>query len=312
MDAPKKVIVFGSTGFIGRCVVQSLLREGYHVVAVMRDGCGAARLDIAVYNYASLSFVEGSIDDDVFVQRVCLGADYIINLIGILYETPKQNFMAVHADFPARLSKWATQAGVQRLIHISAIGADVHAPARYAQSKGLGEEAARAHFSGITILRPSIVIGPQDSFFNRFAEMTNFMPMLPLIGGGHTQFQPVYVQDVVRAIIHVMRDQKTIGQCYELGGPERYSFKQLMAMLLQIMGRRRLLVPVPWCVAMLLGNISQILTNLFLLPPIITTDQVLLLRNDNCVSDNALSFNDLGLTPTPITQIMPTYLPKKN
>ena len=190
-----------------------------------------------------------NIRDDASVAAAVDGADAVINLVGILYESGRQRFDAVHRDGAERIARAAAAAGVARLVQVSAIGADLQAASNYARSKGEGEEAVKAAFDKAVILRPSILFGPDDKFFNKFAALARISPVLPLIGGGHTCFQPAYVSDVAEAVVAALKNPDTVGRTYELGGPETYSFRQLLELLLTVIERKRLLVPVPFWVA---------------------------------------------------------------
>jgi NADH dehydrogenase len=227
----------------------------------------------------------------------------VINLVGILYERGRQRFSAVHGEGAGRIAAAAAAADVRRLVHVSAIGADPASPASYARTKAAGEAAVRKHFANATIVRPSIVFGPEDGFFNRFAAMACVSPVLPLIGGGHTRFQPVYVGDVAEAIVRALADQAAPGATYELGGPKVYTFKELLQLMLAQIGRRRCLVTVPWGIARLQAAFLEWIP----VPPL-TRDQVRLLERDNVVGSGAKGLGDLGIQPTPVEAILPAYL----
>jgi len=230
-------------------------------------------------------------------------ADIVINLIGILYESGVNTFRGTQGEAPGRIAKAAKAAGAQRFIQISAIGADAGSTSEYARSKAAGEQAVLKAFPEATILRPSIVFGPEDAFFNRFAAMARIAPALPLIGGGHTKFQPVYVGDVAEAIMKALENPATQGKTYELGGPRVYTFKEIMELVLAETRRKRYLVPVPWSVAEFQGKILGKLPK-----PLLTPDQVELLKRDNVVAPGAATLNDLGVNPTSAEVIIPTYL----
>jgi NADH dehydrogenase len=237
------------------------------------------------------------------IARAMAGADAVVNLVGILHESGRQRFQAVQAEGVRMIAEEAARAGVAELVHVSAIGADANSGSSYARTKAEGEAAVRQAFPAATILRPSIVFGPEDDFFNRFARMTRLSPALPLIGGGRTRFQPVYVGDVAEAIVTAIETPGAAGQLYELGGPKVYSFAELMRLLLDNLGRRRLLMPLPFPIASLMGSVMQCLPN-----PQLTADQVKLLKRDNVVSEGAKRLDALGITPTSVEAILPTYL----
>jgi uncharacterized protein YbjT (DUF2867 family) len=227
----------------------------------------------------------------------------VINLTGILAPGGGQGFDDVHVDGAKNIAEAAARAGVKCLVHVSAIGADSESESRYAQSKAAGEARVRAAFPAATILRPSVVFGPEDDFFNRFAGLARFIPALPLIGGGKTRFQPVFVGDVAAAIVAVLAGEAARGKTYELGGPMTYSFKELMQIVLRETGRRRALVPVPFGVALFKSYFLQMLPGALLTP-----DQVRLLRHDNVVSPTALTLADLGIAGNSVEAEVPAYL----
>ncbi|WP_374310738.1 complex I NDUFA9 subunit family protein [Dongia sp.] len=296
------VTVFGGSGFIGRYVVQRLARAGWQVRVAVRRPNEALFLKTSG-DVGQVTPVAANIRDDRSVAAAVAGADAVINLVGILYASGKQSFDAVQAKGAARIAAVAKAAGAKRFIQISAIGADPASDSAYARSKAEGEQAVKLAFANATILRPSIVFGPEDDFFNRFARMAMMSPALPLIGGGHTRFQPVYVADVADAVARALEDDGTMGKTYELGGPRSYTFRALMDMLLKEIGRCRLLVPLPFALATLKASFLQLLPI-----KLLTVDQVRLLKRDNVVGANALGFKDLGLTPTALEAILPSYL----
>lgn len=296
------ITVFGGSGFIGRHLVRRLARQGWTIRVAVRRPTGANFLK-PMGDVGQITPVRASIGDPVAVQAAVSGARAVVNLVGILYERGARSFAAVHARGAHTVAAASEAAGVERLIHVSAIGADLHAEAEYARSKGAGEAAVKTAFSKATILRPSVVFGPEDNFFNRFAAMARLSPILPLIGGGHTRFQPVYVGDVAEAIAACLVAPATAGKTYELGGPRIYSFKELMELLMAQIGRQRLLVPLPFPLASFQAMFLEKLP----VPPL-TRDQVTLLRRDNVVAAGALGLSDLGITPTSVESIVPTYL----
>jgi NADH dehydrogenase len=247
--------------------------------------------------------VNVAIDDEAVLPAFLAGSGAVVNCVGILRESGSQSFERVHHTGPARLARLARDAGAERLVHISAIGADPRSASAYARTKAAGEAAVRDAFPTVTILRPSIVFGPEDQFFNRFAAMAVMLPALPLIGGGETRFQPVYVGDVADAVVRCLDDPATAGRTYELGGPKIYSFRELLELLLREIRRKRWFIDLPFGVAELQARLMSILPN----PPL-TPDQVQLLKGDNIVSPGALTLSSLGITPTPVEAILPTYL----
>jgi NADH dehydrogenase len=247
--------------------------------------------------------IRASLLDEPRLAAALAGVDAIVNLAGILHERGRQTFEAVHHQGPARLGRLAKAAGVKHLIHISALGVSTDSQSAYARTKAAGEIALRTAFPGAVILRPSIVFGPEDRFFNRFAALAQLIPVLPLIGGGRTRFQPVYVGDVAEAVVRALDDPDAAGSTYELGGPLVYSFRELMELVLAETRRRALLVPVPWSLAIVQAAFLEFLPN----PPL-TRDQVKLLRHDNVVAPNALTLRDLGIAPEAVEVILPTYM----
>lgn len=299
---PKTIVLFGGAGFIGRYIVREAAKRGWQINIASRDPNAALYLKTCG-SVGQIAPIFANISDDDSVRAAMRGADFVVNLCGILYETSRQKFDGVHRDGADRVARIAAEMGVQRLVHISAIGASSSSPASYAKSKAAGEEAVRNQMSDATILRPSIVFGPEDGFFNLFAGLARLSPFLPLIGGGSTRFQPVYACDVAEAVMAVLDSTDTAGKTYELGGPRTYTFKQLLQLILVEIGIKRPLIPLPWSMAMIQA------TFLGLLPkPLLTRDQVKLLKADNVVSDDALGLKDLNIEPTAVEVIVPTYL----
>ncbi len=298
----RSITIFGGSGFIGRYVVQQLARRGWTIRVAVR------RPDQALFlkplgDVGQITPVTANIRDDASVSVALAGADAAINLVGILHKQGRQSFGSVHVEGARRVARAARAAGLTRLVHMSALGADPQSPADYARSKAAGEAAVREAFPTATIVRPSIVFGPEDDFFNRFAGMARLLPALPLIGGGRTRFQPVYVGDVADAFDRILEAPETAGQTYELGGPTVYSFRELMEILLREIGRRRLLLPLPFWVASIQAGLLEVLP----VPPL-TRDQVRLLRQDNVVDPTEPGFAALGIEPTGLAAILPSYL----
>jgi NADH dehydrogenase len=294
--------VFGGSGFIGRYVVRDLAVRGWQVRAAVR------RPDEALFLKTSgalgqITPVAANIRDRASVGRAIAGAETVINLVGILHEGGPQKFQAVQAEGPRTIAEEAAKAGVRHLVHVSAIGADPNSGSTYARTKAAGEAGVRQAFPGATILRPSIVFGPEDDFFNRFAQMAMLSPALPLIGGGRTRFQPVYVGDVADAVMKAIETPAATGKTYELAGPKVYSFAELMRLVLAEIDRKRMLLPLPFPIASLMGSVMQCLPN-----PQLTADQVRQLKRDNVPSAGSAGLADLGITPTAVEAIIPTYL----
>lgn len=293
------VTIFGGSGFLGRHTVRALARAGWRIKVATRHPNSAFFLR-PLGSVGQIDFVKCDVGDADSVARAVKGANAVVNLTGILFEKG-QSFEEVHAEGAANVAKAAAEAGVASLVHVSAIGADTGSDAHYAVSKAEGEQAVREAFPRAVILRPSVIFGPEDGFFNKFAGLARILPGLPLIGGGKTRFQPVFVGDVAGAIRMALSRQD--GRTYELGGPTIYSFKELMQLTLREIGRKRLLVTVPFGIASLKAMFLQLLPN----PPL-TVDQVRLLKKDNVVSATAPGLADLGITPTSVEAVIPSYL----
>jgi NADH dehydrogenase len=300
------VTVFGGSGFIGRHLTQILAKRGWRVRAAVRRPDLAGHLQ-PLGAVGQIHAVQANLRYPDSVARAVEGADAVVNLVGILHEGGRQTFSAVQAQGPRIVAEAAAKAGVASLVQMSAIGADAHSAADYARSKAAGEAGTHAGFPAGVILRPSIVFGPEDQFFNRFASMARFMPFLPLIGGGETKFQPVYVGDVAEAIARSIEGRARPGATYELGGPEVKTFKALMEYILAVTGRSRPLIPVPFPVARLQASVLELLP-----APLLTVDQVRMLETDNMVSASAQAekraLSGLGISPATIESVVPSYL----
>lgn len=293
------VTVFGGSGFLGRHTVRALARAGWRIRVAVRHPNGAFFLR-PLGSVGQIDLVKCDVSDPDAVARAVQGADAVVNLCGILFQSG-QTFEEVQADGAAHVAQAAAAAGVAALVHVSALGADSQSDSEYAVTKAQGEDAVREAFPKAVILRPSIVFGPEDGFFNKFASLARFTPALPLIGGGHTRFQPVFVGDVAQAIVAGLGRQD--GRTYELGGPAVYTFKEVLQLILRETGRRRMLVPLPFGLAMIKAGFLQILPK-----PLLTVDQVRLLKKDNVVSPTASGLKDLGITPTSVEAVVPAYL----
>ena len=299
------VTIFGGSGFVGRHLVRALAREGWRIrVAVRRPDLAGHLQPLGAVG--QIHAVQANLRYRDSVARAVQGADAVVNLVGILAESGRQSFQAVQAQGARIIAEEAARAGISNVVQLSAIGADAESPANYARSKAAGEAAVLAHIPGAVILRPSIVFGPEDQFFNRFARMAQFLPFLPLIGGGDTKFQPVFVGDVAAAAAKALAGEAKPG-IYELGGPDVRSFKALLEAILAITHRRRLLVPLPFSVAKLQASVLENLPG-----KLLTVDQVTMLERDNVVSAAAIAegrtLQGLGITPSSYEAIVPTYL----
>jgi len=302
----KLITIIGGSGFVGRHIVRALARRGYRIRVACR------RPDLAGHvqplgTPGQIMPVQANVRYPASLAAACDGAFAVINLTGVLYGSGAQSFDAVHV-FGAEASAKAAKAAKARLfIQMSALGADSGSASEYARSKAEGENRARAAFPGAMVLRPSVIFGPEDKFFNQFAGLSRFAPALPLIGGGETRFAPVFVGDVAEAVARLIDRGEADGRTYELGGPEVLSFRQLMTFLLDTIGRQRLLVPVPWVAARILALFTGLLPK-----PLLTVDQVELLKHDKVVSEAARrerrTLEGLGIAATAIEAVVPSYL----
>jgi uncharacterized protein YbjT (DUF2867 family) len=300
------VTVFGGSGFIGTQVVRALAKDkGVRIRVAVRNVGRGYRLRM-LGDVGQIEIVQANIRNPASIARALDGAEAVVNLVAVAYEKGRQRFQALHVMGAQHIAEAAKARKITNFVQMSALGADANSPSKFARTKAQGEEAVRKLIPTATVIRPSIVFGQEDHFFNRFAGLAAMAPALPLIGGGHTRFQPVYVGDVAAAIARCVRDPATRGQTYELGGPAVYSFRELMELILAETGRRRLLVPLPWGPARLIGRLSEL--GAFLIPPQITVDQVEVLRRDNVVSDGAPGLADLGIQATAVEPIIPAYL----
>jgi NADH dehydrogenase len=304
--APRQVTVFGGSGFIGRHLVHRLAAAGCRVVAAVRRPEAADFLR-PMGDVGQVVPLRCDVRDAAAVARALEGADAAVNLVGILFETRRRRFADLHGAAPGIIAGAVAARGLGAFVQVSAIGADPHAPSAYGRTKAQGEAAAREGFGGTTVMRPSVVFGPEDDFFNRFAALARVSPVLPLFGGGTNLFQPVYVCDVAEAIWQALSRRGARGRTFELGGPKVYSFHEIMALILAEIGRRRLLVPLPMAVADVIGLGGDVLAALGVTPPL-TRDQARLLRTDNVVAEGAAGLAELGIRPTAAELILPTYL----
>jgi uncharacterized protein YbjT (DUF2867 family) len=299
------VTVFGGSGFVGSQAVRQLAKAGWRIRVAVRNPnlAYAMRLHGDV---GQIDIVQANVRNEASLRRALAGATASVNLVGILRESGRQGFQAVHAMGARNVAAAARAEGVGRLLQMSALGADPASESKYARTKAEGEAAVREIYPDAVVVRPSIVFGPGDRFFNRFAAMAQVSPVLPMIGGGHTRFQPVFVGDVGLALARAVAAPEAAGQTYELGGPAAFSFRQLMEMMLAQIGKRRFLVPIPFPVAGLMGKAGD-LAGLFIAPPI-TSDQVASLKTDNVPSGAYPGLAELGIAPTTLEAVLPTYL----
>jgi uncharacterized protein YbjT (DUF2867 family) len=300
------ITVFGGSGFLGRHLVRRLTKAGHRVRIAVRRPDLAGHLQ-PLGGVGQIAFMQANLRYRDSVMRAVEGADAVVNLVGILYEGGRQNFNAVQAEGARSVGIASAQAGINRVVQLSAIGADLQSPADYAMTKGLGEAHILREVPGAVILRPSIVFGPEDNFFNQFADLARKLPFLPLIGGGHTKFQPVFAGDVAEAILAVLDGRAKAGSVYELGGPAVMSFRQILEYILEVTYRSRPLVPLPFALAKIQASFMQLLPK-----PLLTVDQVTMLERDNIVSVAAIAegrtLAGLGIEPATVESIVPSYL----
>ncbi|WP_170790271.1 complex I NDUFA9 subunit family protein [Ruegeria lacuscaerulensis] len=304
----KLVTIYGGSGFVGRYVARRMAGEGWRVRVAVRRPNEA----MFVKPYGVVGQVEPilcNIRDDASVAAAMQGADAVVNCVGVLNELGKNAFDAVQAEGAERIARIAAKQGIATIVHISAIGADADSDSEYAQTKAQGEAGVLEHMPGAVILRPSVIFGTEDQFFNRFAGMTRMGPFLPLVGA-ETKFQPVYVDDVAKAAVQGVLGQAKSGT-YELGGPEVKSFRALMQQMLDVIHRRRIILGMPFFVARIMAGVLDIVKFVsFQLFPnnILTRDQLKNLRRDNVVSDRVKGFADLGIEPATLESVLPDYL----
>ena len=304
----KLVTIYGGSGFVGRYIARRMAKAGWRVRVAVRRPNEA----IFVKPYGVVGQVEPvlcNIRDDQSVRAVMAGADAVVNCVGILAETGKNKFDAVQAEGAERVARIASEEGIAQMVHISAIGADESSDSDYARTKALGEAGVTQHMPQAVILRPSIVFGPEDQFFNRFASMTKFGPVLPVVGAD-TMFQPVYVDDVAQAAELALTANVAPG-VYELGGPEAQTFRKLMHKMLGVIHRRRMVANVPFFAARIMASVLDFVQTSsvgLIQNTMITRDQVKNLGRDNVVSDTAMGFSELGIEPTAMGVVLPEYL----
>ncbi|WP_271951676.1 complex I NDUFA9 subunit family protein [Ruegeria faecimaris] len=304
----KLVTIYGGSGFVGRYIARRLANEGWRVRVAVRRPNEA----MFVRPYGAVGQVEPvlcNIRDDASVALAMRGADAVVNCVGVLNEIGRNEFDTVQTEGAERVARLAAAEGVTRMVHISAIGADAEAGSEYSRTKAQGEAGVLAHMPGAMILRPSVIFGTEDQFFNRFAAMTRMGPFLPLVGA-QTQFQPVYVDDVAKAAVQGVLGQAS-GGVYELGGPEVKTFRALMLQMLDVINRHRIILGIPFWVARIMAGMLDIMkfASFQLFPNnILTRDQLKNLRHDNVASDSALGFADLGIEPATLESVLPDYL----
>jgi uncharacterized protein YbjT (DUF2867 family) len=307
----KTITVFGGTGFLGRHIIWQLAKTGANIRVATRSKERAYFLRPAG-SVGQITPVVCSIHSDQSVAAVLDGATHAIYLPGLLYERGKfGTFKKVHVEAAERVAKAAKAARLQLLIHFSALGAALDAPSEYLRTKAEGESKAIHSFARTTVLRPGVVFGPEDDFFNKFAGMERLYPLMPLIGGGKTQLQPVYVGDIAKAVYNIIADpecERHGGHIYELGGPETFTLRQLMELTSRHTGKKKCYMPLPFPVAKMAGAVSSLCSSIFSCKPALTVDQVKSLARSNVLQPGSPGLKDLGVTPTSLEAILPTYL----
>jgi NADH dehydrogenase len=298
----KIIAIFGAGGFIGRHLMRHLTKLDYRIKVATRNVHTKGYLK-PLGNPGQIELFKTNIFNQKEVERVLKNCNLVINLVGILHETRKQKFNHLHVQFPFLLSNLCNEFGIKNLVHVSALGIKEKHSSLYMQSKFEGEKAIQSNFKSSVILRPSVIFGPEDKFFNTFASLTQFLPFLPLIGGGKTKFSPVYVGDVAKAITKVLELNNSEPKIYELGGNKNYSFKELMEILLEEIKKKRLLIPIPFGFAKFQSYFLQMMPK-----PLLTPDQVELLKYNNVVSGDHPTLKDLGISATPVESILPKYI----
>ncbi len=296
------IVIFGAGGFIGKHLMRQLTKEGYRIKVATRNPYLKGYLK-PLGSPGQIELFKVNILNPEEIKTILENSDIVINLCGILFENSKQSFNQIHVQFPTLLSKLCNDLEIKKLIHISALGVKEKHKSKYIQSKFLGEKNIQNNFKSSVILRPSLVFGPEDKFFNTFASIAQFSPFLPLIGGGKTKFAPIYVGDVAKAIVKALELNNLESKIYELGGPENFSFKELMEILLKEIKKKRFLVPVSFNLAKFQSYFLQMMPN-----PLLTSDQVELLKHNNIVSGDYPTLKNLGISGTLIRNILPKYI----
>jgi NADH dehydrogenase len=298
----KVACIFGASGFIGRHLIRRLTKKDFRIVAATRSPYLHGYLK-PLGNPGQIDLEKVNLFDEERLRILVKSSDIVINLVGILYETKKQKFEDIHAKFPDLLSKLCSELNIKKLVHISALGINEIVSSQYMQSKLKGEKNIINNFNRSVILRPSVIFGPEDKFFNQFASIAEFFPVLPLVGGGLTYFQPIYVGDIAKSIVAVLEKEEINNNIFELGGPQIFTFKELMKILLKEINKKRFLVPIPFLFAKFQAKILQLLPK-----PLLTTDQVEMLKYDNIVTNKYPTLKDLKINPKTIESVLPNYI----
>ncbi len=297
----RRVTVFGGSGFLGREIVKRVAAQGSVVRVAVRHPERASFLE-DIGQGGQVERVRADVWDEPSVARAVHGSTWIINTVGHYVEKSTATFDQVHGQGAMHVARQARTVGAERLIHISGLGADPDSDSPYVRARGIGENLVREAFGDVTILRPSVIFGPEDSFLNTLAGLARQSPVLPLFGQGHTKLQPVFVGNVADACVSALANPATIGRVYELGGPGVHTYKALLRMVIREIGKRRALVPIPFFIWDALAALMAVLPN----PPL-TRDQVTLMRRDNIVGATALTLKDLAIAPVSVEEVLPSY-----
>jgi NADH dehydrogenase len=297
----KIITVFGASGFIGRHLIRRLTEKDFRIVVATRSPYLHGYLK-PLGNPGQIDLEKVNLFDKENLRTLIKNSDVVINCVGILYQTKRQSFNNIHAIFPDLLSKLCSELNIEKLVHISAL-INENASSQYMKSKLKGEKNILNNFNNSVILRPSLVFGPEDQFFNKFASLAEFLPVLPLIGGGLTYFQPIYVGDVAKSIVAVLEKEEISENIFELGGPQTFTFKELMEILLKQIKKKRLLIPIPWALASFPAKFFQLFSK-----PLISTDQIEMLKFDNIVSNKYPTLKNLKINPKTIDSVLPDYI----
>jgi len=298
----KSITIFGASGFIGRHLIRRLTKKDFRIIVATRSPYLHGYLK-PLGNPGQIDLEKINLFDEERLRILLKSSDIVVNLVGILYQTRAQKFENIHAKFPDLLSKLCSELNIEKLVHVSALGIKEEVNSIYMQSKLKGEKNILKNFKNSVILRPSIVFGPEDKFFNQFASLAEFLPALPLIGGGKTKFQPVYVGDVAKSIVAILEKEEIDNNIYEIGGPEIFTFKELLQILLREIKKKRWLIPIGFKMAKFQAKIFQLFPK-----PLLTPDQVEMLKYNNIVTGKYPTLRDLNINSMTINSMLPKYI----
>lgn len=300
------VTVFGGSGFVGGQVVRALAKAGHRVRVAVRQPNLAYRMRM-LGDVGQIEVVQANVRNPASIARALDGAEACVNLVGVLWETGRQKFQSIHVMAAQNVAQAAAKAGVQRLVHMSALGANADSASKYFRTKAEGEAAVRAAFPGATVIRPSLIFGVDDKFFNKFAQIAALSPIMPLVGGD-SRVQPVFVADVAAVVAKAAVSPAAVGVTYELGGPAVYTMREILQLILTETGRARPLAPLPWPIASLLGSLGDIQGSIIPWTPPLTSDQVEMLKTDNVAEHGLPGLAEAGVIGTAVEAVVPTYL----